>query len=46
VADASMGRGDCRVDAGDRGLLSDLGSRVAVLRQDLLRSLGDAGHES
>ena len=42
VADASLERGDCRVDAGDYGILAKLELQLAELRQHLLECLEDA----
>jgi flagellar biosynthesis/type III secretory pathway protein FliH len=42
VADGSLERGDCRVDAGDFGILSKLELQLSEMRQHLLECLDDA----
>ena len=46
TADQSQARGECRVETGDAAVTSRLGEQLAAIREDLLRSLGDAepGH--
>jgi hypothetical protein len=41
-SDASLGRGDCRVEAGDAMLVSSLVQELQELRDELLRSFGHA----
>src|SRR5205823_1721731 len=40
VADPALGRGDCRVEADGRLLLSELAGQLTEIRNQLLRSLG------
>jgi hypothetical protein len=42
IADASLERGDCRVAAGEFGILAKLELQLSELRQHLLESLDDA----
>lgn len=43
IADPALGRGDCRVEADGRLLLSELAGQLTEIRNQLLRSLGHAG---
>ncbi len=42
VADASMGRGDCRAETGDVALMSNLEEHLKDIRRDLLNGLPEA----
>jgi flagellar biosynthesis/type III secretory pathway protein FliH len=42
AADSTLGRADCRVEAGDVMLVSQLEVQLAEMRRELLRSLGHA----
>jgi flagellar biosynthesis/type III secretory pathway protein FliH len=43
VTDSALGRGDCRVEADGRLLLSEVAGQLTEIRNQLLRSLGHAG---
>lgn len=43
VADAELARGSCRVEGRESMLVSDLARELEDIREDLLRSLGNAG---
>jgi flagellar assembly protein FliH len=45
VGDATLGRGDCRAEAGETTVFAELGSQLADVRRELLRSLGHAESE-
>lgn len=42
TGDPTLGRGDCRAEAGETVVLAELGARLADVRRELLRSLGHA----
>jgi hypothetical protein len=42
AADTSQRRGDCQVESSDASVTARLGEQLAGIRQELLRSLGDA----
>ncbi len=42
VADATLGRGDCRAEGRDVAVLSELSGQLTEIRRQLLRSLGHA----
>jgi flagellar biosynthesis/type III secretory pathway protein FliH len=42
TADPSQSRGNCRIDTGDTEVTSRLSEQLAAMREELLRSLGDA----
>jgi flagellar biosynthesis/type III secretory pathway protein FliH len=42
VPDRTLARGECRVESGDTILLSDVTRELQEIRDDLLRSLGNA----
>lgn len=45
VPDGTLQRGDCRVDSGETGLLSEIESQLSEIRCHLLEALGDAQNE-
>jgi flagellar biosynthesis/type III secretory pathway protein FliH len=42
AADAALGRGDCQVEGKEAMLLSELSGQLMEIREDLMRSLGNA----
>jgi len=46
VGDPTLGRGDCRAEAGENVVLAELSAQLADVRRELLRSLGHAELES
>ena len=46
VGDPTLGRGDCRAEAGENVVLAELRAQLADVRRELLRSLGHAELES
>jgi len=42
VADAKLGRGDCRIESGDFGMLSGVDLQLSEIRHHLMESLDDA----
>jgi flagellar biosynthesis/type III secretory pathway protein FliH len=46
VGDPTLGRGDCRAEAGENVVLAELRAQLVDVRRELLRSLGHAELES